>query len=282
MNFTFYARFNTMAVRDGIEAAADYAVRMGFSSVEFLESTSPNARFLAPDTKKAAEIRKILADRGLTVACYSVGTTLWQNPQAVESLKRHAEIAAALGSPFLHHTLLLWLTKTPDLPEFAPAMEYVTDAAADVARHAAPLGVTCLYEDQGMYANGVENFGIFFKEIRNRCANTGVCGDIGNILFVDEEPEAFFAAYAGDIRHVHMKDYLRKSAPVSPGRYWMPTAGGSWIRDTMVGHGVIDFGACMKILKDAGYTGAWALENDHPEPFEEGVVQAMQYLKRYE
>lgn len=47
------------------------------------------------------------------------------------------------------------------------------------------------------------------------------------------------------------------------------------------GHGVIDVEACMKILKDAGYNGAFALEISHPEPYEKGVEQAMEYLKRY-
>ena len=279
MHFTMYARFNTMVNQQGLEAAADYAAKMGFSSVEFLESLTPTA---VPDTKAAAEAKKILSDRGLTAACYSVGINLWQSPEAEKALMRHAEIAAALGCPYLHHTLLTWLVKNPELPAFEPAVEYVTDAAARIARHAAPLGVTCIYEDQGLYANGVDGFGVFWKEIRNRCSNTGICGDIGNILFVDETPENFFAAYAGEIRHVHIKDYLRKSAPVSPGKYWMPTANGNWLRDTMVGSGVIDFASCMKILKDAGYSGAYALETEHPEPFEEGLIQAMEYLRRFE
>ena len=34
-------------------------------------------------------------------------------------------------------------------------------------------------------------------------------------------------------------------------------------------------------LKDAGYTGALAFENEHPEPYEAGVKQGMDYLKRF-
>lgn len=281
MRFTMYAQFNAMAVRDGFAAAADYAVGMGFSAVELLEFTRPGYTPLLPDRAAAADARRLLTERGLSAACYSVGAMLYHSPENERALMRHAEIAASLGSPYLHHTLLPWLKADDSRPDFSPAIEAAVEAAARVARYAAPLGLTCIYEDQGNYVNGVEGFGVFWREIRNRCANVGVCGDIGNSLFVDEGAEHFFAAYAGDICHVHIKDYLRKSAPIQPGAGWYRTKGGSWLRDTMVGHGVVDFDACMAILKRAGYSGTYALELDHPEPYEAGVRQAMDYLRRW-
>ena len=48
----------------------------------------------------------------------------------------------------------------------------------------------------------------------------------------------------------------------------------------MVGHGTIDIKACMSILSEVGYKGAYALELGHPEPFEKGVEQAMGCLKK--
>lgn len=62
-------------------------------------------------------------------------------------------------------------------------------------------------------------------------------------------------------------------------RHWIRAKGNNWLRETMVGHGTIDIGACMKVLREAGYKGAYALELGHPEPFEKGVVQAMECLK---
>ena len=65
--------------------------------------------------------------------------------------------------------------------------------------------------------------------------------------------------------------------------YWLPTnnGGGSWVRDTMIGHGEIDLASCLAILKDAGYDGALAFENEHPEPYEAGVKQGMDCLRRF-
>ena len=91
----------------------------------------------------------------------------------------------------------------------------------------------------------------------------------------------FFEAFKDDIKHVHMKDYLWKEGPECPGKYWLPTRGGHWLRPVLTGDGVINLEACMKVLKSIGYDGPLALELDHPEPFEEGVKQAIAHLSRF-
>jgi len=282
MRFTFYTHFNGMAAREGLEKTADWAAEHGFSAVEVLESAGPKYPSLFPDRKAAEAAKKTLAERGLSTACYSVGTTVYRNPEAVASLKRQAEIAAALGCPFLHHTLLLWLADTEGMPSFAEGIACAVEAAAEVADYAKPLGVRCIYEDQGLYANGVEGFGAFYRQIKQRCDNVGVCGDMGNSLFVDEGAEHFFAAYAEDICHVHVKDYMIRTFDKAPSRNWYPTKGGRWLRETMLGDGNVDVAACMNILQKAGYSGTYALELSHPEPFEAGVAQAMEYLRRWD
>ena len=281
VNFTYYTRFIEMLARDGAEATAVYAKNLGFSSVEVLETMGAGHPTVIADTKTAAEVRRVFDAHGITFACYSVGGDVYRNPAAEEVLAQHAEIAAALGCPYLHHTLLCRLTMDAQAPAADDVLETVAAAAVRVAQYAKPLGVTCIYEDQGMYANGIEAFGRFYREVHRVCENTGVCGDFGNILFVDEDPAAFLAAFADQIRHVHVKDYLRKTfSGTVPGGGWYPTLHGNYLRDTTVGAGIIDMQACMRVLHDAGYTGAYALELCHPEPFEQGVGIAMDYLAR--
>lgn len=156
----------------------------------------------------------------------------------------------------------------------------IVEAAGRIADFADQAGIICIYEDQGNYVNGVTGFGRFWEQMKQRSRNVGICGDLGNILFVNETPETFFRAYLKDICHVHVKDYLQKKAAVSPGSYWEKAHGGSWLRDTMVGSGIVDFETCLQLLKEGGYQGSYALELCHPEPFEEGVRQAMEYLER--
>ena len=282
MQFTMYSRFISTLEKLGADRAAEYAANLGFSSVEILEYAAPGHPSVIPARETAKTVRKALAEHGLTVACYSVCAWLYRDAAAEESLKYHAEIVAELGCPFLHHTLLPWLKKTDDLPSLDEALEPAADAAARVANYAAPLGVTCLYEDQGLYANGVTGFGTFYREIKNRTSNVGVCGDVGNVLFVDEGPVPFFREFIADIRHVHVKDYHSTTDPtVSPGPRWHETMHGNWVSDCIFGQGDVDIAGCMDILKKAGYNGALAFENEHPEPFETGIKQGMDYLKRF-
>ncbi len=284
MNYTFYSGFAGMLRTKGAKATAEYAKTMGFSSVEMLViETSGNVSAIN-SISDAENVRSVLNEYGLTTACYSVGCTVFRSPETVEALCRHAELAAALGSPFLHHTLKLSVDPaSADVP-MDEVMEEITAAAIKVANHAKKFGVTCIYEDQGFYANGVKNFGRFFNEVHRVCDNTGVCGDFGNILFVDEKPEDFLKAYASNIKHVHVKDYLGKNFAngIVPEDGWYRTKGGYYLRDTTVGSGIIDIPSCMKILRDIGYNGPYALELCHPEPFDNGVKTAMKYLDAIE
>ena len=281
MHFTLYTHFLQMLKELGPEAAAKKIKALGCDSVELLETVSPGHVPVIPDVETARHVRKVLETEGLHVACYSVGVNLYHSPESEEALCRHAELAAALGSPYLHHTALPGLKLTEDSPSFEEAVIVLAEAAARVANYAATLGITCLYEDQGMYVNGIEGFGRYFAEVKKSASNVGVCADSGNIMFVDETPAPFFEAFKDDIKHVHMKDYLWKEGPECPGKYWLPTRGGHWLRSVLTGDGVIDLEACMKVLKSIGYDGPLALELDHPEPFEEGVKQAIAHLSRF-
>jgi len=281
MNFTMYTGFTRMVGQVGIAKTAEYAANLGFSSVEMLSNGFIKNPGAIPDVASAKEARVILADKGLSVACHSVYINLWQDEAAVRRVMDLVEIAAALGTPYFHHTVLTGDASTKDAPSFDDAMNAAADAAERIANHAETFGITCIYEDQGDYLNGVEGFGAFYREMKRRCRNVGVCGDVGNIMFVDEKPEDFFKAYIEDICHVHIKDYLLKEADSTPGTYWKKAANRKWLRETIVGDGVINIEACMKLLKTAGYKGAFALENSHPEPYDAGVTQAMECLKRF-
>lgn len=299
MEFAIYAGFSRYILENGFDKAAAYAKELDFSAVEMLADKKYNP---VPDVETAKQAKAVFDKYGLKVACHSVCVNLWndikthgQGPKQnitvgeittadradEKFLMRQVEVAAALGSPYVHHTLLPWLTLPVDAPEYGEAIETAVEAAVRVADYAATFGITCIYEDQGYYVNGVEGLYGFFSKMKARCKNVGICGDLGNILFVNETPESFLEAYIKDVCHVHIKDYLWKKAKVSPGIYWYHAKDDSWLRDTMIGNGVVDFDACMKLLKDAGYQGYFSLENAHPEPYEDGVKQAMEYLKRF-
>ncbi len=276
MYYAIYDPFTDLVRSHGVEKAAVYAREHGFRAVEFLGTIHPPV----PHIEAAREARRVLEAYGLTVACYSVGTTLYRAPTEEERLLRHAEIAAALGSPFLHHTLVASLKPLPNEPSFDEVLSDILPRAERVARFCGGLGLTCLYEEQGFYVNGMAHFSRFFGEMKRRCPNVGVCGDFGNILFADESPEDFLRAFAGDIRHVHVKDYRREAPTALTDAHALRSRAGAVLWDVPLGEGVVDAAACLTVLREAGYDGALALEIGarFPDRFEAVAAQDMAVL----
>lgn len=284
MNFSMYAKFSNILLENGIEKAADYTKSLGFSSVEFFEFIGREWQERVPDTEEAKRMRKVLESRGLTVACYSIAVGLYEEgmtPDTVtaaeKKLLQYAERAAALQSPFLHHTLTLGVPVEQLTIE--KAKKYIVPAAIRIAKYAHSLGVTCIYEDQGMFFNGVEGFGEFFRAVKAECPYVGVCGDVGNTLFVDERPEEFFRAYAHEIKHVHIKDYVMQDVQ-GEGAGWSVTRGGKWLKETIIGEGCINQAACLAELRRVGYSGAFAMENNHEQDFVLGTRCGMDLVEK--
>lgn len=281
MDVSLYAHLNGLVRRDGWEKTAACARKLGFSSVELLVSCDPAGVHIPPSVEEATQIRRILAENGLHAACYSVGETFWGDSGAKEEmLREHVRRAAAIGSPFLHHTLILWLALPSEAPSYEQVLAPMTDLAVRTAEYARQFGVRCLYEPQGMYFNGRRGFGEFYRAVRQRTDNVGICADVGNPMFVDEELEGILADFAGDVCHVHLKDYRRLSAP-EDGVKCYPSRRGVFLRETVIGEGDVHLEAILHLLGEVGYRGAFALENSHPEPYETGVRAAMELLKPY-
>ena len=277
MKFAFYSRFHTMLAEMGIRKTAEYARAFGLAGVEFYCDAIANVSAVK-SVAEAKEVKRVLDDYGLPMVCVSCAYDAVTCPDAVKTMQKTIEITSALGSPYLHHTLLIGSAKNDTEEEILRKIDLAADAAVKIADAAKEYGLTCLYEDQGGYVNGRENFGRFFENVKSRAENVGLCADVGNILYADEEPEDFFSAFAADIRHVHVKDYLRKRVPTSPGQGWKPTKQGDFLRNTMIGHGVINYERVMAFFREMSYDGYFALELDHPEPFEDGIEQALSYL----
>lgn len=256
MTFTSYTGFAADLFAHGAEAAVAHAAALGFSSVELFDAYT--AAVPLPRRIPAAELRRALDAHGLTVACYSIYTHLEKVEEEVlyRDFAEHAAYAAALGSPYLHHTLRPGERSEGD-PSYEELMPRILERAATIADIAAKEGVICLYEPQGFYFNGLEGLGRFFREMAARCPNVGICGDMGNSLFVDCEPPTVFRAFGREIRHAHIKDYriLRAEEPKS-----FRTAGGRYLADALPGEGDIDLAACFRVLREVGYDGGIGFE----------------------
>ena len=261
MKFGFYSGFNQSLQEKGAKNTAEWAQKNGYSAVEFLQINA-DAWYKGVETiSQARDMQKILQNHNLTTACYSVGVNLLEGKTAVDWLKKQAELAAELQSPYLHHTLIDSLSLPPNAPTFDAVFQPILDAASEVALYCQQLGITCLYEEQGMYFNGVKNFGRFFIEMQKRFQNVGVCGDFGNIFFADETPDEFFKVFLPYIKHVHVKDYEKSLTPTESG---LQSKKGTFLQDVPLGEGVVAWERCLQLLKSVGYDGYFSLEQCNP------------------
>ncbi len=270
MNLSMYSGFSEIVRSDGIEKAAKTAKALGFSSVEFLDMQS--APPIISDLEAAREFKRILTENGLTVACFSFGISIisptdssFPTEEAVNRLLHSAEMAAAVGSPYFHHTLILTL-KYNELDrenDFSEITSRLLPHVCRVADRCTELGITALYEPQGFYVNGKDRFPEFYRMMKSYCHNVGVCGDIGNPNFRDWRGEDFVTEMVSEIRHVHLKNYKLYPVGEAPNGVKYRSEKGVGIQPVLMHEGDIDIPYCLCTLKKAGYSGALALESEY-------------------
>lgn len=234
------------------------------------------------DPDVARRIAEKARENGLEITCFSAGVDLvaQDGVDRVAQLKRYADCAAAAGSPYLHHTLALSLTPTYGAVTFRQICQRATQQAREIFDYAAERGVQCLYEEQGLYCNGVARFGEFLGEL-DRPA--GMCLDLGNCLFVDEKPEDFLGIFLPLIRHVHLKDYLVRPASMPhPGEHAYASAAGNYLLELPLGYGSVNFETVFAALLRHGYDGWFSTEYCGPgdvEALELGIRNVRRYYE---
>ena len=255
-----YSVFYKDCKTKGIEYAARHSRELGFDAVEFLDF-APMREDSVTNTYRALEVNNVLGGYGLSVSCCSVAVDLLHNDRGekTEQMHRQIEFAAEVGSPFFHHTLLLSLDPRAAVLPYEDALEAIYPHAVAIANRCKEYGITCLYEPQGLYFNGVEGLGRFFARIKGDCPNVGICGDVGNGLFVDNSAIEIYDAFVGDVKHVHLKDYRVENAPVGDARAYLSRAG-RYLYECPLGEGSTDLDYCFAKLKQAGYTGGLSFE----------------------
>ena len=272
MKFANYTQFYRDRKQHGIEYAAKHTKALGFDSVEYFVCTPSD--MLA----SAKEERAVLDRYGLDVLCYSVSAQLFTDDpsQMVENMKREIEAATILGSPYLHHTLCPNYTVDRTPQSYEEVFERVVDSAEQIARACNQHGMTCLYEPQGAYFNGVEGLDRIVTEMEKRDCTVGICGDFGNSLLVDVDPNEVFDHFASRICHVHIKDFL-VTDQILPEKITHFSTSGKRVYEVLVGSGSVDFAHGFAALKKAGYKGNISFET---EGSDEELIKAIQRIRQ--
>ncbi len=257
MNFAVYTSFYKDRAEKGIEFAAERAASLGLEGVEYF------GRVPSELWRDAERERQILSKNGLRVVCYSVLAQLFCEDQEAfwEQMKREIEAAATLGSPYFHHTVFPHYSMRNVQNSYEEVFSKIVDLAERIAKECNRRGMTCLYEPQGVYFNGIDGLERLLFEMKRRGCEVGICGDFGNSLFVDVDPVEIFRRFGTEIRHVHVKDY-RLSDHQETNQRSYESLSGRLIYETKLGTGAVNFAEGFRLLKQYGYDGAVSLEFD--------------------
>ena len=80
-------------------------------------------------------------------------------------------------------------------------------------------------------------------------------------MCADDEPAKAVGTVAKYAKHVHAKDFHKKSGNgPNPGDGFFRTRGGDYLRGAVVGHGDVPVFQVLNIIKDSGYNGYITLE----------------------
>ena len=265
--------------REMVDYAAAHSIRY-LETLNILDLSTP-------DLQVARDLKAYADSKGISFPCVSVGLSLVDDDreEAIETVKRYADIAKILGSPYLHHTIALNFSEPQKIANnFEVYYQRGIAAVREIFDYAATLGIRTIYEDQGFLFNGCKNFSRFLQEVDR---NVGVVADFGNIQFVDEHVEDFISKFSDRIVHVHAKDYIvtnGTSREILPGEY--TSKGGNFLRGCLIGEGSVHTEDAFKALQAIGYKGFVALEGDPIGPdeepsFRENLEIVTGYIRQY-
>ena len=231
----------------------DESAKRGMTALEAFT----NMDLETPDVEAAKKLRAYAEEKGVRFCCLSCYClmTLENTEEQVARMMAFVDVAAALGSPYFHHTVVsAYTTPEPLLEEWDAVFENAVNAVRRIYDYGQTKGVRLVYEDQGYMVNGVENYGRFLDAVGR---DVGVLLDMGNNYNVDEELDGFLEAFLPRICHVHIKD-VAYSDRVLPG--WIHTLHHHSFQCLPMGAGIIDHKKYISRLEAAGYTGIYSLE----------------------
>lgn len=254
---------------DMVDVSCEYGLKYieGFNILDFE----------TPDTEKAKEIREYADSKGIGFSCFSVYINLVGDDRAemLQKLKGYADVAAILGSPYLHHTIANEFTN-PDkvLPYKEEMFDYGISAVREIYDYCKTIGIQTIYEEQGYLFNGVTGFKHFLDTVER---DVGVVADFANIYQSGDSIEDFVKRFSDRIVHAHIKDITLQKENDGTG---LGTLDGRFMYEAPIGQGIVDIKGTISLLKENGYKGFYGIEYGSKANENREVDSAIQFISK--
>ena len=230
--------------------------------------------------ERARELKKCCDDLGLRAVNYCVGAELLADPRAqrevITRVKQAVDVAAILAAGRMRHDVTFGPKEEP--PRSWPqVLEVVGPAVREISAYARARGIRSSLENHGFYLQTADRVEKLIQAVGD--SNFGLTLDLGNFLCLNQDPVAATRQLVPYAVHVHVKDFHVRPKERKPPSGWFDTPTPLALRGAIVGHGVIDIPAQLKILKQAGYKGWLSLEFEGLEEPTRAVQLGLEYLR---
>lgn len=253
----------------------------GFDGIEF--AGIPGEDSAEDIFELCGEVKKICADEELEVINYCIGSDFLNGSNGdvekeIERVKRHVDIAEAIGSKCMRHDATWGVAKNVPPPRgFDDVVDRIAHGYREVTVYAEKKGIVTSIENHGYFVQDSVRVEKLINKVGH--SNFGALIDIGNFLCADENPIYAVGVLAPYAKHVHAKDFHVKSGMLkNPGEGFFKSRGGNYLRGAIVGHGNAPVDQCIAILKNQGYDGYISLEFEGLEDPVLGTTIGRKYL----
>lgn len=259
------------------------AKELGFDAIEF-HLIRPEGNL--SEKEYASLLGEECEKQGIAVANLTLDADLLtgsgnSTEREVERLMKQVDLAETVGAKSIRHDATRGFPaerKTGN--SFEDALPILADACRTITGYAAEKGIRTMVENHGYFCQHSARVEKLVKAVDHK--NFGWLVDMGNFLCADEDPLSAVKRGAKYAFYVHAKDFIVKDrAEADPGRGFFPSAEKYYLRGTIAGQGSVPVFECMKILRDAKYSGYIGLEFEGVEPCLYAIETGLENLRCY-
>lgn len=249
-----------------------YAAGLGVDGVELLDT------FWKDQAREITEIKQVLADNGMALACYAVSNDFAspdseKRKQALDTIKAGVEVGAELGTNVIR-------VFGGDVSEGVPVEDgerWITEGLAAAAEFAQANDAYLCLENHGLLVGHSEQVHRILTHINNPHMISTF--DMGNFLLAADEPLEALEKLAPFIGHVHAKDF-RLPDDDELDQAYKGVDGRSYV-GSVLGLGLVNVSQIVKELGKRRYDGWLSIEFEGLEEPYFGTEASVKNLRKY-
>ncbi len=254
---------------------------MGFDGIEFTDLMPTDGM---SDLEYAAVLKAEAAKQGIAIVNYTIGANFLRETgmeAEVERLYGQVDVAEALGACGMRHDATGGFSgEEKTYKSFDSALPILAEGCRRVTEYAAKKGIKTMVENHGFFCQDADRVEKLVNAVAN--PNFGLLVDMGNFMCADDEPAKAVGKVVNYAKHVHAKDFIKKSGNAAdPGDGFFRTRGGDYLRGTVVGHGAVPVAQCLQTIIRSGYEGYISIEFEGVEDNIWAIKTGLANLKKY-